>query len=91
MPIEATKTAELFAKITRDDTKWSPYRQMVANVFNAFHTRAFSVEQVELIARAVDGLPEASSLQDALSFYVRHKVLRTRRGSGGKKLYEVNF
>ncbi len=84
------QTKALFDRITKDETKWSPYRQMVANVFNAFPTLALEVKNIEMVAQATQGLPEDGSLQDALSFYVRHKVLRTRR-NGGRKLYEVNY
>lgn len=88
---EATRSAELFNTVTKDETKWSPYRQMVANVFNAHSTLALSVEQINQVANALYGLPKEASLQDALTFYVRAKVLRRRRAHGGRNLYEVNF
>ena len=84
---EIKKTADLFNTVTKDEAKWSPYRQMVSNVFNAYPIRAFTLEQINGIARAAEGLPADASLQDALSFYVRHKVLRRR----DRKFYEVNF
>jgi hypothetical protein len=87
-----TQTKTLFQAITSDDTKWSPYRQMVANVFNAYPTRALTLEQIEAIARAVECLPGDASLKDAVSFYVRHKVLRSRANNNkGSRLYEVNY
>lgn len=86
-----TTTRQLFDRITKDETKWSPNRQMVANVFNAFPTLALPVDSVNLIARGACGLPEGETLQDALSFYVRHKVLRTRSNGSRAKLYEVNY
>lgn len=84
-------TRQLFHGILGQAEKWSPYRQMVANVFEAYSTRALGVEQVNLIARAVECLPQDATLQDALTFYVRQKVLRARRSDSGERLYEVNF
>jgi hypothetical protein len=71
--------------------KWSPYRQMAVNVFNAFPTLALGVEQVDGVARAVYGLPADGSLKDALSFLVRNKQLRRRRSDNGTSLYEINL
>jgi hypothetical protein len=88
---ERQTTAQLFNDVLRHtDTNWSPYRQMTANVFNAYYTRALTVEQIDGVARAIDGLPQDSSLQDALSFFVRKKVLRSRT-ERGKRFYEVNY
>ena len=84
------KSRELFQSVLSQDDKWSPYRQMTANVFNAYSSRALRLDQIEGVARIVEGLPADASLEDAVRFFVRAKVLRSRRDNGGR-LYEVNF
>lgn len=90
---ERETTKRLFDSILVDRQAecWSVGRQMVANVFNHYYTRALSVKQVDGVARAVERLAENQSLQDALTFYVKHQVLRSRKGDNGTRLYEVNF
>lgn len=90
MSPETIATAALFDTVTKVDATWSPHRQMVSNVFNAFPTRALTREQITLVAQAVEALPQDADLTPTLAYYVRKGVLRTR-SSWGKKFYEVNF
>lgn len=84
------KAQDLFRANLRTDKDWSPYRQMVANVFTAYFTRALSLDSVEGVARAIEGLPLDAGLEDAVRFFVRRKVLRSRQANG-RRVYEVNF
>jgi hypothetical protein len=88
------KTVELFS-ITAKPEVWSPSRQIVANVFKAFPTAAFSHEQVYLIGRAIGALKDCPEnqeyIEDALKFFVRRKVLRSRMGNNKLRLWEVNY
>lgn len=85
------KTAATLLAFVNNAECWSPYRAMARNVFLHYPNLALSIEQIEGVARAIDGLPQDASLKDALTFLVRRKALRTRKGQNGKRLYEVNF
>lgn len=87
---EQAKTRALFDAILNDDSKWTPKSQMIANVFKAFYTRSFTVDQISLVARVVDGMREDCDLTSELDKLVKAKVLR-RRTHRGVRLYEVNY
>ncbi len=91
---ELKQKADEMAKLCQATDVWSTSRQMVSNVFNAYPVRAFSAEQVFKIACAVDALAECDEnkvhIQDALTFWCRKKMLRSRPGRMGCRLYEVN-
>ena len=98
MTHEATITKALFQNVLHGrnhDKTWSPSRQMVSNVFNAYPNRALTAKQVTLVCKAVECLADVPEndqyVQDALTFFVRQKVLRSRLGDNGQRLYEVNF
>lgn len=89
-----TKTPDEFTRdlmaFVNEAEVWSPYRAMARNVFLAYPTRALTVEQIDAVAQAIEGLPKDASLQDALTFLVKRKALRSRR-EGGRRFYEVNW
>lgn len=85
----AELTRELMAFVNEAEV-WSPYRAMARNVFLAYPTLALTQEQIEGVARVIEGLPKDASLQDALTFLVKRKALRSYR-KDGKRLYEVNY
>jgi hypothetical protein len=88
------KTEELFS-ITAKPEVWSPARQMVKNAFVAYPSRAFPAKSVFQISVAIEALMDSPEnlgyIEDALKFFVRRKVLRSRMGDGKVRLYEVNY
>jgi hypothetical protein len=85
----AELTRELMAFVNEAEA-WSPYRAMARNVFMAYPALALTLEQINGVARAIEGLPKDASLQDALTFLVKRKALRSRK-KDGRRLYEVNY
>jgi hypothetical protein len=82
----------LLDPIMRNPEMWSPARQMVANVFNAYPTRAYTAEKIIAITKAAESCsPEGDEyILDALKFLVRKKALRSYVKQGAR-LYEVAF
>jgi len=84
----------LCARVFNDD-KWDQNERMIANVFKAHYTSAFTAQRVARIADALWGADDNLSLlrdmQPALTRLARRGILRSRRGQRGERLYELNY
>jgi hypothetical protein len=90
---EEAKTQELLDTTRMDSIgiEWSTARQLVAMVYRACWTAALTVEQVNKRAEALGDLVSTPDLQEMLTTMTRKKILRSRRSSKGRKIYEVNY
>ena len=86
---EEARTHELLQKIySKADCTQAEI--IIANVFKAMWSSALPVEKVEKIGCAMFGY-EKLDLQETLTAMARSQILRSRRVSGGRRFYEVNF